>query len=65
MRVHDDEGDDIRIAERLLHELRRAGCRVFLDDGECMCSPPLRSIEWNADVETAPISIATSLRDRC
>jgi hypothetical protein len=41
------------VAERLLAALRAAGCRCFIDDGEFLCSPPARPIEWPDDPEQA------------
>jgi hypothetical protein len=42
-------------AARLLDALRAAGCQCFIDeeDGNLYVSPPLRRIQWDADVEDA------------
>ena len=42
-------------AVRLLSALRLAGCDVFIDpeDDNLFCSPPLRGVDWDDDVEEA------------
>lgn len=59
MRFDDDE----RTARQLLTAVQKAGCRTFLDDGDFMCAPPLRRVEWDADVECALDDYAEQLRD--
>jgi hypothetical protein len=33
--------------------LRLAGSDVFIDEDQLFCSPPLRPVDWDDDVETA------------
>jgi hypothetical protein len=52
-------------AIRLLCALRRAGCDCFIDceDQQFYCSPPLRRVEWDSDVEEAIDELYRELRD--
>jgi len=43
----------IGVAADLLAALRAAGCKVFIDDGDLFCSPPLRPIAWPGNAEQA------------
>jgi hypothetical protein len=38
---------------RLLAALKRAGCRVFIEDETLFVSPPLRHLDWPEDGEAA------------
>ena len=40
-------------ATALLAALRAAGSNVFIDEDQLFCSPPVRQVDWDEDVEQA------------